>query len=397
MKKYNIGLIFMLIFAIVLIPYTYSKYVTNENRSITINVTNPEYDVQFNSNPPSGKTATGSVAGVHFVYGDTKPLTKNEFKVRGYAFLGWTTNSSGTGTVYNDEQSVSNLTDRDGTIITLYAKWREKTNSQLKYNGERMMERMKVLSGSGSSYTTNNTTITAFKRAPENIYNAAVSSGATIEKISTDEAELETYMWFDSSTGTIYYYSEADELVIGGNSTVRMFARMNNISDLSGLTDFNMSSVTDSNRMFQECDSITDLSALADWDVSSVTDMTFMFGHSDTSKNMSITSLKPLANWDVSSVTSFYQTFKACKNLTSLEGLENWNVSSATNFQQMFNWNTSLADATQINGWAVDRTDNLSNMFNNNKGALTQGGTDNRPYFDALPGSWNNNGSYIPS
>lgn len=308
-----------------------------------------------------------------------------------YNFGGWYDNSSFEG---NPITVLSNVT----SDITLYAKWREKTKSQLKYNGERMMEIMKVLSGSGSGYSTHNTTILAFKRAPENIYNAAVSSGATIEKISADDAELETYMWFDSSTGTMYYYSEADELVIGGNSTVRMFARMDNITDISGLKDFDMSGVTDSNRMFQECNSISDLSPLADWDVSNITDMTFMFGHSitDGSVSMAITDLKPLANWNVSSVTTFYQTFKSCRYLTSLEGLENWDVSSATNFHQMFNWNVSLTDATQITGWAVDRTDNLTAMFNHDD-ALTSNGTDNRPYFDALPGTWNSNGSYTPS
>ena len=391
----KIILIFIFSFFVMLIPITYSKYVSNENRAIKIVVKNPEYDVQFDSNAPAGKTATGSVDGIHFVYGETKNLTANSFAVDGYIFLGWTMDANGNGTVYTDQQSVSNLTTQNGDVVTLYAKWREEIKVTISMSGADIMIKMKSLSGNTGSISeqTTNTTITAFKHATKTEYESAVAAGMTMELIAEKPAAQEdVYMWFDSSTGTIYYYSEADKIALSGNAG-KMFTRMSNLSDISGLADLDMSQVTDTNRMFQNCKNLADLTPIANWDVSNVTDMTFMFGHSETSQSMAITSLQALANWDVSSVTTFYQTFKACKNITSLAGLENWNVSSATSFYQMFNWNTGLTDATMIHGWAVDRTDNFSNMFNNNTSLQESG----KVYFDVLPGSWTSTGTYRPS
>ena len=43
--------------------------------------------------------------------------------VIGYTFVGWNTKADGTGTMYNSQQLVTNLTATDGAVITLYAIW----------------------------------------------------------------------------------------------------------------------------------------------------------------------------------------------------------------------------------------------------------------------------------
>ena len=75
------------------------------------------YSVKFNANG-----GTGTMSNESFTYGTAKTLTANAFTRTGYAFQGWAT-SSGGSKVYNDKQSVSNLTTTAGATVNLYAKW----------------------------------------------------------------------------------------------------------------------------------------------------------------------------------------------------------------------------------------------------------------------------------
>ena len=76
------------------------------------------YSVKFNANG-----GTGTMSNESFTYGTAKALTANAFKRTGYTFQGWATSSSGSK-VYNDKQSVSNLTTTSGAVVNLYAVWK---------------------------------------------------------------------------------------------------------------------------------------------------------------------------------------------------------------------------------------------------------------------------------
>ena len=75
------------------------------------------YTVKFNANG-----GTGSMANQSFTYGTEQALTANAFTRTGYMFQGWAT-SAGGAKVYNDKQSVSNLTQTSGAVVNLYAVW----------------------------------------------------------------------------------------------------------------------------------------------------------------------------------------------------------------------------------------------------------------------------------
>ncbi len=66
--------------------------------------------------------ATGTTASIDATYGVSYSLTANGFSREGYTFAGWATSPTGAK-VYNDGQSVSNLTSTNGATVTLYAKW----------------------------------------------------------------------------------------------------------------------------------------------------------------------------------------------------------------------------------------------------------------------------------
>ena len=67
---------------------------------------------------------TGTMNNQEFIY-DTPavPLSENAFTRTNYVFRGWNTESDGSGTHYDDEEEVRNLSNIDDDIITLYAEW----------------------------------------------------------------------------------------------------------------------------------------------------------------------------------------------------------------------------------------------------------------------------------
>ena len=76
-------------------------------------------NVVFNSNG-----GTGTMPDQNFVInGGSKPLSKNLFTRTNYVFRGWNTMPDGSGTHYDDEEVVNNLSTTDGDIVTLYAEW----------------------------------------------------------------------------------------------------------------------------------------------------------------------------------------------------------------------------------------------------------------------------------
>ena len=100
-------------------------YTNNTDHTACVAIT---YTVKYNAN---GATS-GSTASSTHTYGVAKALTANGFTRTGYTFAGWATSSSGA-VVYNNQQSVTNLTSTQGATVNLYAKWTANTYT-VKYN-----------------------------------------------------------------------------------------------------------------------------------------------------------------------------------------------------------------------------------------------------------------------
>ena len=98
---------------------TYTHTVAATNTVYAIYMPN-KYTVKFN---PNG--GTGSMADQAFIYGTEQNLTANAFTNIGYSFNGWNTNAAGTGTTYDDQASVNNLTTTNNGTVNLYAQWTE--------------------------------------------------------------------------------------------------------------------------------------------------------------------------------------------------------------------------------------------------------------------------------
>lgn len=98
---------------------TSTKVTTASNHTLYAHWTAHPYTVVFNKNH---EDATGTMANESFTYDTAKNLTANAFTRANYAFRGWATSSTGAK-VYNDGQSVSNLTATKNGTVNLYAVW----------------------------------------------------------------------------------------------------------------------------------------------------------------------------------------------------------------------------------------------------------------------------------
>ena len=104
----------------------YKKKITNIKTGSTGNKTLyakwkvDTYTINFNSNGGKGKTSS-----VKCKYNRDCKLTSNGYYIYGQKFVEWNTAPDGTGTSYKNKEKVKNLSNENGTVITLYAQWYE--------------------------------------------------------------------------------------------------------------------------------------------------------------------------------------------------------------------------------------------------------------------------------
>lgn len=92
--------------------------------TITLEKVVSKYTVSFDGN---GATSGEMSSMPECKYGTSYSLNANAYVRAGYTFVGWNTEADGSGTNYTDEAAFRNLSEEDGSTITLYAQWaREK-------------------------------------------------------------------------------------------------------------------------------------------------------------------------------------------------------------------------------------------------------------------------------
>ena len=132
------------------------------------------------------------------------------------------------------------------------------------------------------------------------------------------------------------------------------------LASLSGLANWDVSSVTSMGSLFSGCTSLSDLSALKDWDVSHVTTMGSLF-----SGCTSLSDLSDLKDWDVRNVTYMGYLFYNCGSLSDLSALAEWDVSKVTSMNSLFYRCTSLSDLSALAKWDVSKVTDMSYLFYN--------------------------------
>ena len=210
--------------------------------------------------------------------------------------------------------------------------------------GENVNVKMKNLANNVSNMTrlSNDTVILAFKRASA-LPNGFVPTTANTVSASTSDKPI--YIFFDSTDGTMYYYSESSNVYLNSNA-VTMFQCFTRLTDISGLSAVNVSEAMNISGMFYGDALLTNIGVLSSWDTSNVTNMSAIFQGCTNLSN-----IDAISGWDTSKVTNMTALFLQCSNLTSISALSNWNVSHLENMSAMFYNCSSLANINALSSW----------------------------------------------
>ena len=254
---------------------------------------------------------------------------------KGYTFTGW---------------SLKSIPDDSKGTVTFKAKWEAMTATLL--DGESINAKFKKLAGDKSGAPLD-TAIKAIQRSEETP-TAAVTAD-TNSLISTDDSQNPVYAWFDN--GIIKWWSEVGKVSAGTNMSSLCYY-MTELTDISGLANWDTGKVTDMSTMFSSCGKLTDLSQLSNWDTENVTDMSNMF---EVCYNLTDTS--PLSTWDTSNVTNMKSIFHSCGSLTNLNGLANWDTGKVTDMSGMFSHCEKLTDLSQLSNWNTGNVTFMGSMF----------------------------------
>lgn len=83
------------------------------------------YTIKYDKNKPAtaSETITGSTSDSSHTYDAAKSLNVNGYALKGWTFRGWATTTNGA-VVYENKESVVNLSAVNGATVTLYAVWK---------------------------------------------------------------------------------------------------------------------------------------------------------------------------------------------------------------------------------------------------------------------------------
>lgn len=118
------------------------KYISGEVLNISEDMTGKKalsakwcancYSVWYMPNGTDGEQT--EQAGL--LYDTEFKIWDNMYKKEGYTFAGWSTLADGISEIYKAGESIKNLTDKDGEVVRLYARWQENSyNIEYNLNG----------------------------------------------------------------------------------------------------------------------------------------------------------------------------------------------------------------------------------------------------------------------
>ena len=204
--------------------------------------------------------------------------------------------------------------------------------------------------------TTARSTITAI-----NIVDSYTPTGSETESWDASVAQDES----------VKCYIIGTELTIAGNGSGSIKANQDsswvfceqtrtndfrNVTSLTGLDILDVSEATDISHFFENMYLVQDISGISGWDTSNVTNM-----YSTFNCCKSITALD-LNSFNTSQVTNMYCMFYECNALTSLD-LSSFNTSQVTNMSFMFGNCKALITIYASSLWSTSECTNSSSMF----------------------------------
>lgn len=180
--------------------------------------------------------------------------------------------------------------------------------------------------------------------------------GTTTFNAYNDEPRI--FGWFEESTGTFYFYTEADyiEAYFDMNYTFQGFEAL---TDISGLANWRTHDVSTMTALFSGCSSLTNVDALSKWDTSNVLRLGSTFYNAT-----SLTNVNGLINWHTGKVTNMQSTFSGNTSLNNIDGLSGWDVSNVTTMGWLFYNDSNIQNLTGLRHWNTGNVTAINSAFN---------------------------------
>lgn len=222
--------------------------------------------------------------------------------------------------------------------------------------------------------------IKEFKKA-----SSAPAPGTSTKIASTADSEMPAYLWYDSPSKTVFWWSDADTVYANEDSS-HMFSGLGDVERID-MTGINASRVKNMSSMFHSGKNIYKHIELSSFDTSNAEDMSYMFAthgkktmenvdpidfsrfNTSKVKNMEYmfyNSFLPsldIRNFDTSNVENMKQMFDGLKNVRNLD-LSGWNVKKVNNVQGIFSRLNKL-QSLNLSGWQMDSVTDMQFMFSN--------------------------------
>lgn len=163
------------------------------------------YTINFDANGGSG-TMEPQKAGA----GQTVTLTKNAFTKGDSAFTGWNTEADGSGTKYNDEAEVKDLTEREDSI-TLYAQWSRTYTIKFDTNGGKgtmdpvVADSAEAVTLPEHTFTRQNYTFTGWNTKADGTGTAYADKATVTDIAPAGSKEVTLYAQWESNLCTITF------------------------------------------------------------------------------------------------------------------------------------------------------------------------------------------------
>ena len=222
-------------------------YDNNGNSAINCDIYNPttlyaiwkanSYTIKYDTNKPTSASSnvTGTTSNSTHTYDATKSLSKNNYYLKGWTFVGWSKVKNGT-VAYTDGQEVKNLTSIDGDTVTLYAVWKANTY-KVSYNANQPKNASKTVSGSVLDTThtydvSNNLRNNAYSLTGWTFTGWSTNPDANVAKYK-DKASVKNLTDADGDVVTLYAIWKANTYSIAYDSNKPIKASNNAVGNMS--------------------------------------------------------------------------------------------------------------------------------------------------------------------
>lgn len=181
----------------------------------------------------------------------------------------------------------------------------------------------------GISFNTKIKTFETGGNRIEHISRSMTAPSSGINTVSLEDevnSDYEIKAWYDAATKTVYYYTDAEKIILNVDSNA-MFHSLVNLTSLD-VSSFDTSKVKGMGNMFFGDEKLTTLD-LSNFDTQSLTNMDKMFYGM-----LNLTSLN-ISSFDTSKVTNMDSLFYGMVNIENIN-VSNFDTRSATNMNHMF-------------------------------------------------------------